>query len=100
LRLPLTLSVSGDAARITIAEHFSQVQEGVPENKYIVFLHLGVHGAAHCFNLENTGWNDADFRCPDERGWTPVKEPIIAENGLGSYLTTTLPLDQIHNKLR
>lgn len=33
----------------------------------VVLVHLGV-GQAGPFQLESTAWNNASFRCPDERG--------------------------------
>jgi pyroglutamyl-peptidase len=40
-------------------------------NKATVFLHLGVASNRSVLSLERCAFNDADFRCPDERGWTP-----------------------------
>ena len=42
-------------------------------------------------SLEQCAFNDADFRCPDERGWCPVKLPITQALPLGSVLETDIP---------
>jgi hypothetical protein len=34
-----------------------------------LWLHFGVHGGAKTFLLEQRAYNDATFRCPDERGY-------------------------------
>jgi pyrrolidone-carboxylate peptidase len=66
-----------------------------------VWLHLGVHGGATEFLLERVAWNEAHFRCPDERGWQPTHQPIIASNGpVTANLGTSLPLKSIKQTLR
>eukprot|EP00960_Hanusia_phi_P052711 761600-Hanusia_phi.AAC.3 len=44
---------------------------------------------------------EADFRCPDERGWQPSKQPIFADDGPTSQqLKSLLPIDKICSALR
>ncbi|KAK8529433.1 hypothetical protein V6N12_060215 [Hibiscus sabdariffa] len=44
-------------------------------------LHLGVDGGARKFALEKQAVNEATFYCPDELGWQPMRQPIVAEDG-------------------
>ncbi|KAE8704951.1 putative pentatricopeptide repeat-containing protein [Hibiscus syriacus] len=44
-------------------------------------LHLGVDGGAEKFALERQAVNEATFFCPDELGWQPMQQPIVAEDG-------------------
>jgi len=63
------------------------------------FIHLGVSGAATCFNLETCGYNCDDFRVPDESGNQPCKECIVVERELNSSLSTSLNLADMKRKL-
>jgi pyroglutamyl-peptidase len=60
-------------------------------------LHLGVSGVATKFALERIGYNLADFRIPDERGWVAKAETIDEEEG--DSLQTALPLDNMLSSL-
>eukprot|EP01119_Soliformovum_irregulare_P011760 TRINITY_DN2981_c0_g1_i1.p1 TRINITY_DN2981_c0_g1~~TRINITY_DN2981_c0_g1_i1.p1 ORF type:complete len:267 (-),score=34.75 TRINITY_DN2981_c0_g1_i1:884-1684(-) len=44
----------------------------------VFWIHFGVNGSTHDghIQLEEIGWNEANFRCNDERGWTPASQPI------------------------
>jgi hypothetical protein len=53
--------VPNDSLRIQ-CEHYK-------ENEWWLWLHFGVHGGAKTFLLEQRAYNDATFRCPDERGY-------------------------------
>ncbi|PPD81826.1 hypothetical protein GOBAR_DD21249 [Gossypium barbadense] len=44
-------------------------------------LHLGVDGGARKFTLEQQAVNEASFFCPDELGWQPMRQPIVADDG-------------------
>jgi len=63
-----------------------------------VYIHLGVHGKAIKFHLEKRAWNEADFRCPDERNWEPCHELIIKEANI-KYLDTNFSINQICSDL-
>jgi len=60
----------------------------------ILFLHLGVNSSATTFALEKYGWNEANFRCPDECGWKPVNELIVPDEKIVKN-ETKLPLESI-----
>ncbi|KAK8605573.1 hypothetical protein V6N13_102351 [Hibiscus sabdariffa] len=51
------------------------------KNEHVVWLHLGVDGGARKFALEKQAVNEATFYCPDELGWQPMRQPIVAEDG-------------------
>eukprot|EP00741_Cyanophora_paradoxa_P019912 tig00021179_g19217.t1 len=66
-----------------------------------VVVHLGLDGRTTHFKLESMAWNEATFRCPDERGFQPVKQLIVTEGdrGLDHSLITTLPIHRLKDRL-
>lgn len=62
-------------------------------NRPSIFLHLGVAAKTTQFALERFGYNLADFRIPDERGWVASNEVISADED--PALQTALPLDDL-----
>jgi len=48
--------------------------------KPIIWVHFGVNTQQTGFRLEQVAWNQADFRCPDQRGCQPLDQPIASEN--------------------
>eukprot|EP00903_Cladosiphon_okamuranus_P022203 g20419.t1 len=64
-----------------------------------VFLHCGVNGGTDRFALETQGFNEADFRVPDERGYSPSLAPI--EPGLPKEhcRVTTVPVADVLERL-
>ncbi|TYZ69340.1 hypothetical protein PybrP1_000114 [[Pythium] brassicae (nom. inval.)] len=62
-------------------------------NRPCIFLHLGVAAKSTHFALERFGYNLADFRIPDERGWVASNEVISADED--AALRTALPLDDL-----
>jgi pyroglutamyl-peptidase len=62
-----------------------------------VFLHLGVHASSKEFNLEQVGYNLANFSIPDERGWVAKDEIIDSEED--ASLNTALPLEKMLSSL-
>jgi len=66
-----------------------------------VFLHLGVAAGSETFSLENVAYNEATFRCPDERGWTPEQQTIIPKNGhIFHTICTKIPLPDVDRDLK
>jgi pyroglutamyl-peptidase len=64
--------------------------------KDAVFVHLGVAAGRTEMCLEQCAYNNADFRCPDERGWNPEEVPIEgAGTDIDKCLTSPLPLSDI-----
>jgi hypothetical protein len=61
-------------------------------------LHFGVHDGSDLFKLESTAYNEADFRCPDQRGWAPRNvqvDPTCAQE----ELCTALDLERVADAL-
>jgi hypothetical protein len=53
-------------------------EQQLPQGKcFRIWLHFGVHAGSQQFALESTAYNCADFRCPDQRGWSPRNESIL-----------------------
>ena len=66
----------------------------------LCFVHLGVAAGREMVCLERNATNNADFRCPDERGWCPVATPIRAEDGDTSVcLKSQLDVDALAEEL-
>jgi len=49
-------------------------------DKKTLWVHFGVNVDQTGFRLEKVAWNEAKFRCPDQRGRQPQDEVIIPEN--------------------
>jgi pyroglutamyl-peptidase len=64
----------------------------------VVWLHFGV-GPNLVYHLEKVAWNEADFRCPDERGWQPRHMCIDPSLNLGHCLSTLLNVGQLKSDL-
>ncbi|XP_022961561.1 uncharacterized protein LOC111462105 [Cucurbita moschata] len=69
-------------------------------SRRIIWLHLGVNSGASRFAIERQAFNEATFRCPDEMGWKPQKEPIVPEDGeISRTRETSLPVEEITKTL-
>ncbi|EGC39979.1 hypothetical protein DICPUDRAFT_52340 [Dictyostelium purpureum] len=82
--------------------HYLKTLENVNLNKdnnqNPFLLHLGVSSSELSNRLEMYGWNMADFRCKDERGWMPSKELIDQDDSNEKY-ETQLPILEFTNQL-
>jgi len=89
------------AAREAARKFLIEEAARLPKRGKIVWIHLGVNSGASRFALERRAYNEATFRCPDEEGWQPWKQPIIPEDGsLDHYQETKAPVDQLVEALR
>ncbi|DBA00340.1 TPA: hypothetical protein N0F65_000525 [Lagenidium giganteum] len=88
------LEVSAEGSLEMLAPLRKMAEEA---GKPCVFLHLGVNAQSETFALERHGYNLADFRVPDERGWVAQGEIICKDEG--DSLTTALPLEELLGKL-
>ncbi|KAL6041476.1 CHRromatin Organization MOdifier domain-containing protein [Balamuthia mandrillaris] len=71
------------------------------ERTSVVWLHLGVACSQNDFKLERVAWNEAHFRCCDEREWRPCHQPIYPEHGSTEhYQTTDIPVYTIQEQLK
>ncbi|XP_039068931.1 uncharacterized protein LOC120215277 isoform X2 [Hibiscus syriacus] len=76
------LETAGDGALPVLYKVLESGTSGIHTKKeHIVWLHLGVDGGAEKFALERQAVNEATFFCPDELGWQPMRQPIVAEDG-------------------
>eukprot|EP01126_Amoeba_proteus_P009407 TRINITY_DN13559_c0_g1_i1.p1 TRINITY_DN13559_c0_g1~~TRINITY_DN13559_c0_g1_i1.p1 ORF type:complete len:217 (-),score=20.90 TRINITY_DN13559_c0_g1_i1:65-715(-) len=96
----VVVEVSAVAAHLAISDHIvnNKIYKGREDNQKTVFLHFGVHGGATSFLLEEKGWNEASFSCPDERGWSPLCLPITDHDICHNY-RTTLPTSKLSASL-
>ncbi|KAK9675604.1 hypothetical protein RND81_11G018300 [Saponaria officinalis] len=74
------LETAGDGAKPALYEMFDTAASN-ENNDCIVWLHLGVNSGAQNFAIEGQAYNEATFRCPDELGWQPQREAIVADDG-------------------
>lgn len=72
----IEVSMQGSVGAV---QDMKQKCEGV-NDRPIIWVHFGVNTQQTGFRLEKVAWNQADFRCPDQRGYQPVDQPIVAEN--------------------
>ncbi|XP_039034948.1 pyrrolidone-carboxylate peptidase-like [Hibiscus syriacus] len=76
------LETAGDGA---LPELYNVLESGTSGNgnkkKNVIWLHLGVDSGARKFALEQQAVNEATFVCPDELGWQPMQQPIVADDG-------------------
>ncbi|GAB9476199.1 hypothetical protein Gpo141_00013268 [Globisporangium polare] len=90
----LVLEVSAVGSLDLLAPLRKKAEEA---NRPCIFLHLGVAAKTAQFALETFGYNLADFRIPDERGWVASKEIIATDEG--EALKTVLPLEDLRATL-
>mmetsp|Transcript_4299 Transcript_4299/g.10562 ORF Transcript_4299/g.10562 Transcript_4299/m.10562 type:complete len:226 (+) Transcript_4299:127-804(+) len=86
-------AVDADLKSLTEAEDARQKHYPLAPNDFLLRIHFGVHGSATKVHVESTAWNEANFRCPDEAGWQPIKEPIDAT--AADSLQSGLPLQAL-----
>ncbi|KAL7532452.1 hypothetical protein ACHAXR_004637 [Thalassiosira sp. AJA248-18] len=76
------------------------------EVKTVIVLHLGVNYRGRHFQLEQSAYNDATFRIPDERGYKPNRECILEskeETSIykwGERLDTKLDVHKVCHELQ
>ncbi|ETW03614.1 hypothetical protein H310_05018 [Aphanomyces invadans] len=85
------LEVSADGVRAALEPMWQHAAENADEPT--VFLHMGVNAGGKQIDLEQFGYNLANFGIPDERGWVANNE-TITENEAAS-LETSLPLEKL-----
>jgi len=106
-KLPKTVAVDRASVLEVSGEGCKESLQGIRDSCFLlqgqhrVWLHFGVDAKSNCFKLERKAWNEADFRCADERGWQPQKETIYAEDGpLNKALLSDLPVSSMLRRLR
>jgi len=91
----IIFETAGRASQETFYAHDFPVTE---KNARCVWLHFGVASSYKSFALENQAYNIADFRVPDQQGWSPKGEEIVTENQ--RILQTSLPINNIFHSIR
>ncbi|CAH0484523.1 unnamed protein product [Peronospora farinosa] len=84
------LEVSAEACVEALADMYARAEE---RGRPCIFLHFGVSAVARSVKLEQVGYNVADFRIPDERGYV-AKDEVIHE-GEPDNMTTKVPLEEM-----
>jgi hypothetical protein len=65
---PKALTVAAQDVQEWVGGDLAELEEELSSSGGpVVLLHMGV-GSPGPFKLESTAWNNATFRCPDERG--------------------------------
>jgi len=67
-------------------DHLSAHPENFETVDRVIWLHFGVNGSANKILLESAAYNEADFSCPDEKGFVASKcaidETVDSKNTL------------------
>jgi len=92
---PLPKSVCADVHSCTVLEtsgmgskqQFHQLahsEESLKGKNKRVWIHFGVDARSTVFRLESRAFNEASFRCADQRGWQPDKQCIVEPTSAAS----------------
>lgn len=84
----------------TLQSAISEKESQSSSSGKIIWVHFGVNSGASRFAIERQAVNEATFRCPDEKGWKPQKEPISRADGrITRVRETVLPVEEITETL-
>ncbi len=91
------LDVDANNATTCVEELVQRAIQCVKGTNYVpVMVHFGVDTTREHIHVEKRAYNEADFRCPDNRGWQPIRQAIDDAFGdLHQYISTTLPVEQL-----
>ncbi|KAL4125693.1 hypothetical protein PRIC2_009274 [Phytophthora ramorum] len=89
------LEVATESCVEALGDMYARAEE---RGRPCIFLHFGVSAISRSLKLEQVGYNMADFRIPDERGYT-AKNEIIHE-GEPDEITTKVPLEEMLEPLQ
>lgn len=65
-----------------------------------IFIHMGVNMSADKFYLELQARNEATFSCPDESGWTPIRQAIDSnDSDITATRRTTIDVHSLCKRL-
>jgi pyroglutamyl-peptidase len=93
------VETSGVGAKEALKTLHAAAESAADPPAFRIFLHFGVHAGSDLFKLERFGYNCADFRCADQRGWAPQKQ-LIEPQCQAAELRTGLDLDSICEALQ
>ncbi|KAG7377582.1 G protein-activated inward rectifier potassium channel 2 [Phytophthora pseudosyringae] len=89
------LEVSAESCVEELADMYARAEE---RGRPCIFLHFGVSAISRTLKLEQVGYNMADFRIPDERGYVAKDETI--HEGEPDEIATKLPLEEMLKTLQ
>jgi len=92
------LTILETAGKASAQTFYSLNFSPTEKNSRCVWLHFGVATPYKSFALESQAFNEADFRVPDQQGWSPRGEQIIS--GVKRILETPLPLRELFQSIR
>lgn len=83
-----------EVSTVGVAEALSSLAPRTPpsEKHHCVWLHYGVSGEAKSIHLEKQAFNEATFRCPDERGLVLQNSCILSDEQPVMKTTLDVPL--------
>ncbi|EAS07893.1 pyroglutamyl-peptidase I (macronuclear) [Tetrahymena thermophila SB210] len=84
-----------------VDEYINQIGDNIQKrndnNSIYVLLHFGVDANSKNFVLEQTGYNQKHFICPDMRNNTPCQQLISKDFNIDHGLKTNLDLEEVKN---
>jgi len=100
----VVLMTAAKACSNTFLEIFSRIQQSIidqssKEDHLHFFIHFGVFAGSKAFRLEKFGYNEADFRCPDESGYKPNHSKIVDNLPLGTRQNSSFVDDDTFDKI-
>jgi len=96
------VGVAIDPSKKALEELYPIVEEKqkiFPDIKQVV-IHFGVNSQAKEYNLELHGYNQADFRCPDNQGNIARNQKIDTKLPREHYYRTLLPIELAFLRLK
>lgn len=91
------LETSADAVQSYLTRCVSE--HAAAGDRPLLLLHFGVFEGSDAFRIETCGYNEADFRVADERGFMPRKERISEGEPSGAALRTAVPVEALVSRL-
>ncbi len=94
------INTAAESVRHELDRLYARCNDFTPASR-CVLLHFGVNFGARSFQLEAMARNEATFTFPDERGFSPILQPIDPTFGeITQTRRTPLPLEPLAASLR
>lgn len=94
------INVAAESVRVELDKLYARFSDFAPATRRVL-LHFGVNSGARSFQLESMARNEATFTFPDERGFSPILQPIDPTYGeISRTRHTLLPLESMATTLR
>lgn len=94
-----TIETSGVGALTALHDLALSTAPTRSQDERVVWLHLGVAAQQEGFKLEECAVNEATFRCPDERGWAPIEQPILPQYPTAHVLHPLFSLHEVQERM-